>query len=129
MSGACSPIPEIHTPAKPRFLASLQVKPPVAPDPYLAPLSRRACVTLLGMMVGAVLVLFFVQFVRGFAAEHRAAVAGRIAAEARAESAERQLAEMLKHGDQGVLIANVSKDLVGWQVRLVPATNNYRGRN
>ncbi len=114
MSGTCSVTPEVY------------VKRKSAPDPYTAPLSRRTCKTLLELMIGAVLALFVIQFVRGFAAEHHAAVAGRIAAEARADAAEKQLAEMLKHRDQGVLLANIGPDLSGYQLRLVP--QQFKGR-
>lgn len=126
MSGACGSVPEIRTATKSRFLRGVQVTPPVAPDPYLTPLSRRSCAALLGLLAAAVVVVFVVQFFRGFVGEYHDAVTARIAAETRAKVAEDQLAQILRHGDKGILVANIGPDLAGYQLRLVPQQFNGR---
>lgn len=95
------------------------VKRKSSPDPYTAPLSRRVCVLLLGLMIAAVLVLFVVQFMRGFVNEYRAVRVSRDQALERNQVVEGQLAEMMRHGDQGILLTRLNTDMGPAELRLV----------
>jgi hypothetical protein len=74
----------------------------------------------------ALVVVVCVQMIRGAADEYQSKIVALQAAEARAAKAEGQLAEMLKHGDAGILVANIGPDLAGYQLRLVP--QQFKGR-
>lgn len=83
----------------------------------------RLLITLIGLLGATVCA---VQFVRGFVGEYHQVRVERDALQLQCDILEGQLAEMLRHGDRGILVANIGPDLAGYQLRLVPQQFNGR---